>query len=87
MPASVVQLAQTMLLRDFRVQQLRTRFAVLRASQLTRQRAADCFQPSPAPGLQPTCRNCRNYAHSPMLVCAIYPDGPDSAECRDYVSG
>lgn len=86
-PSLVSQLAQSILLRDFRERQFKSRFAVRRVGQPSWRAARLCFSPSLAPGTEAICPSCRNYAHSPMLVCAIYPHGPGDTFCRDFQPG
>ncbi|AGY60274.1 hypothetical protein [Gloeobacter kilaueensis] len=81
--SSVSLLAWNMLLQDFREQQMRRRFALQRAREAGRPAGPARFAPILAPGVQPVCLGCRNYARSPMLVCAIHPEGPAEAFCRD----
>ncbi|MFN3926731.1 MAG: hypothetical protein ACK4QL_05285 [Pseudanabaenaceae cyanobacterium] len=32
------------------------------------------------------CNNCDFYAHSPFLVCALHPAGPETVPCPDFES-
>lgn len=81
---SLVGFAQRLLLRNFREHQSRNRFAVLRVGRPSWRQAGDRFTAAPAPGFEPLCAGCLNYAGSPMLVCAVHPHGPQGQDCRDY---
>jgi len=77
-------LAQQLLVRDFREYRSRSRFALMRIGRPSWRTAGTRFQAEPAPGYRPICAGCLNYACSPMLVCAIHPEGPSDEGCRDY---
>lgn len=32
----------------------------------------------------PDCDSCILYAHNPHLVCAVHPDGVETAKCLDF---